>query len=317
LLRFLANGNLDPSFGTGGTVTTDFGDTDQANGVVVQPDGKIFVVGTTVTFDQISLSNISSFALARYNPDGSLDSMFGTGGKTTTDLGDHTDEAHAVVLQPEVVLNLLEALKQSVAHKATPARRKSVSLSVEATHSPASCRFPLVYDELRKLAAVRMAEEKPGHTLNATALVGAHGRPRSSTSVFQALADMMLEHPDLEVKMFLDIQRRPGDTTAESELVRRFATNFRNQEWPEARPVPTVFYDPRSLELSPPSRSCLHAKCVAVDRRLLFVSSANFTEAAQERNLEVGVLIHSPSVAEQLVNHFDTLLSAGVLQRAM
>jgi RNA polymerase sigma factor (TIGR02999 family) len=31
--------------------------------------------------------------------------------------------------------------------------------------------LPLVYDELRKLAAVRMAEEKPGHTLNATALV--------------------------------------------------------------------------------------------------------------------------------------------------
>jgi ECF sigma factor len=31
--------------------------------------------------------------------------------------------------------------------------------------------LPLVYDELRKLAALRMASEKPGHTLNATALV--------------------------------------------------------------------------------------------------------------------------------------------------
>src|SRR5262245_10345329 len=31
--------------------------------------------------------------------------------------------------------------------------------------------LPLVYDELRKLAAVRMAEEKPGQTLQATALV--------------------------------------------------------------------------------------------------------------------------------------------------
>jgi RNA polymerase sigma factor (TIGR02999 family) len=31
--------------------------------------------------------------------------------------------------------------------------------------------LPLVYDELRKLAAVRMAAEAPGHTLNATALV--------------------------------------------------------------------------------------------------------------------------------------------------
>ncbi len=31
--------------------------------------------------------------------------------------------------------------------------------------------LPLVYDELRKLAAARMAAENPGHTLNATALV--------------------------------------------------------------------------------------------------------------------------------------------------
>src|SRR6476660_6478731 len=31
--------------------------------------------------------------------------------------------------------------------------------------------LPLVYDELRKLAAARMAEEKPGQTLTATALV--------------------------------------------------------------------------------------------------------------------------------------------------
>ncbi len=31
--------------------------------------------------------------------------------------------------------------------------------------------FPLVYDELRKLAAARMAAENPGHTLDATALV--------------------------------------------------------------------------------------------------------------------------------------------------
>jgi RNA polymerase sigma factor (TIGR02999 family) len=31
--------------------------------------------------------------------------------------------------------------------------------------------LPLVYDELRKLAAARMAKENPGHTLDATALV--------------------------------------------------------------------------------------------------------------------------------------------------
>src|SRR5262245_1372035 len=37
--------------------------------------------------------------------------------------------------------------------------------------SAAEQLLPLVYDELRKLAAVRLAQEKPGQTLQATALV--------------------------------------------------------------------------------------------------------------------------------------------------
>src|SRR5262245_15791052 len=41
----------------------------------------------------------------------------------------------------------------------------------EGDPSAASELLPLVYDELRKLAAVKMAAESPGHTLNATALV--------------------------------------------------------------------------------------------------------------------------------------------------
>ena len=68
--------------------------------------------------------------------------------------------------------------------------------------------------------------------------------------------------------------------------------------------------------------SCLHAetdlpsrrKCIVVDNRSVFVSSANFTEAAQQRNLEVGLLIHSESLAEKLTRHFDTLLAECLLQ---
>src|SRR5205823_14601491 len=36
--------------------------------------------------------------------------------------------------------------------------------------------------------------------------------------VFEALADRMLNNPSLAVRMFLDIQRGPGDTSAPSEL---------------------------------------------------------------------------------------------------
>jgi phosphatidylserine/phosphatidylglycerophosphate/cardiolipin synthase-like enzyme len=53
-----------------------------------------------------------------------------------------------------------------------------------------------------------------------------------------------------------------------------------------------------------------------VDRREVFVSSANFTEAAHERNIEVGLLIHSSTLAERIVRHFEALLAEGVLKPA-
>ena len=57
----LRTGTLDASFGTGGTLTTDFaGATDQALSVVVQPDGKIVAAGTTF------VSGSFDFASARY-----------------------------------------------------------------------------------------------------------------------------------------------------------------------------------------------------------------------------------------------------------
>lgn len=78
-----------------------------------------------------------------------------------------------------------------------------------------------------------------------------------------------------------------------------------------------MFYDPRSLELAAEKRACLHAKCVVVDRRAVFVSSANFTEAAQERNIEVGLLIRSPALAEGIVRHFEMLVEAKALIAAL
>ena len=134
--------------------------------------------------------------------------------------------------------------------------------------------------------------------------------------VFQALADRMQQVPALRVRMFLDIQRAYGDTTVASLLVRRFAERFRTEQWPPDRPLPAVYYDPRSLDTDMERRACLHAKCVVVDRQHAYVSSANFTEAAQERNIEVGLLVRSRRLAEQLTNHFESLLAAGFLEEA-
>lgn len=133
-------------------------------------------------------------------------------------------------------------------------------------------------------------------------------------SVFKRLAERMEERPGLRVKLFLDIQRPPADTSLSAELVRRFAHRFRTQEWP-GETLPEVYYDPRSLEADTVKRSSMHAKCVVVDRRLALVTSANFTEAAQVRNVEVGALIRDGRFAARLATHFDILADVGLLRQ--
>lgn len=131
--------------------------------------------------------------------------------------------------------------------------------------------------------------------------------------VFQSLADRMREIPALEVRLFLDVQRGQGDKTVSAELITRFSQRFRQTQWPVDRPLPKVFFSPSSLALDQKQRTSLHAKCVVVDERDVFVSSANFTEAAQRRNIELGLFVDSPAIAEAVVRYFDGMLDAGLL----
>jgi phosphatidylserine/phosphatidylglycerophosphate/cardiolipin synthase-like enzyme len=131
--------------------------------------------------------------------------------------------------------------------------------------------------------------------------------------VFRELAARMDEVPGLRVQMFLDVRRPPNDPSSPSELVRAFAERFLEREWPGER-LPRLYYDPRSLEADPDGRASLHAKCVVVDNEQAFVSSANFTEAAQTKNIEVGVFLRSSPFARRLAEHFETLAAMHILQ---
>jgi uncharacterized delta-60 repeat protein len=97
--RYNSNGTLDGSFGKGGKVVFDFfGSFDQANGAVLQPDGKIIVVGSA-SYD--SNNRDIGFALARFNTDGSIDFGFGTGGRQITDFFGAGAKANSIVLQSD------------------------------------------------------------------------------------------------------------------------------------------------------------------------------------------------------------------------
>ena len=97
LARYHPDGALDISFDGDGWVTADFADNDDvASAVVVQPDGKILVAGSTT---------LGKAALARYRADGSLDASFGTAGLVTVDfVSDGSldwSTGNAVALQPD------------------------------------------------------------------------------------------------------------------------------------------------------------------------------------------------------------------------
>lgn len=96
LTRYNPDGSLDPTFGGDGIVFTDFvGGTDFASDLAVLLDGKIVAAGRT------SGSGTSDFALARYNPDGSLDAAFDGDGRITTDFVGEQDGANSVAIQAD------------------------------------------------------------------------------------------------------------------------------------------------------------------------------------------------------------------------
>ena len=135
--------------------------------------------------------------------------------------------------------------------------------------------------------------------------------------VFQALAERMTERPTLEVRMYLDIQRKAGDSTIPAELVKRFSLTFQKSQWPQSCRVPEIYYDPRGVAVDRTAAAALHAKCVVVDQQEVFVSSANFTEAGQHRNIEVGLLLTCPVIAERITGFFNRLVDEARLARVL
>ena len=117
IARFNADGTLDSglvgdatpgdSFGTGGLATTPFGTgNDAANGMALQSNGGIVVVGETMA------GTIKHIAIARYSTSGILDPGFGTSGKRDIYVGDGVG-ANAVAVQPDGRIVVVGTVAQS------------------------------------------------------------------------------------------------------------------------------------------------------------------------------------------------------------
>jgi uncharacterized delta-60 repeat protein len=129
-----AGGDLDPSFGVGGKVNTEFGgSTDIIEDIIVQPDGKIVAVGS----GRPSEDGRQHFALARYMPNGSLDASFGEGGRTATAFIEpqyDTSAAYAVALQTDgKIVAVGEAPAEGYYHSGFAIARYNTDGSLDAS----------------------------------------------------------------------------------------------------------------------------------------------------------------------------------------
>ncbi len=133
-------------------------------------------------------------------------------------------------------------------------------------------------------------------------------------SLFKILADRLDRDPSFQATLCIDVRRAHGETSLSQAIVRRFANQFACDEWPGDR-MPRVYYDPRSLEHTGRTTSALHAKCVVIDGREALVTSANFTEAAQQRNIELGLRVTSGGIPQRIEEHFTSLIQSRNLER--
>jgi uncharacterized delta-60 repeat protein len=101
LARYNSDGTLDPSFGTGGQVTTAIaGLNDGASRVALQGDGKIIVAGRSYIAGPDFTGDFHS-SLVRYDSSGTLDADFGTDGKVTMIFGGDSDGVSSIAVQPD------------------------------------------------------------------------------------------------------------------------------------------------------------------------------------------------------------------------
>jgi phosphatidylserine/phosphatidylglycerophosphate/cardiolipin synthase-like enzyme len=130
--------------------------------------------------------------------------------------------------------------------------------------------------------------------------------------VLGALADRMAAVVDLQVTLFLNVERKRGDVTHPADVVAKFAARFWSHGWPGER-RPRVYYDPRALALEEAGAGVLHAKVTVIDERRVFVTSANLTPRAMDQNVEAGLLVSDRDLARTTVARFQTLIDHGMV----
>ena len=141
--------------------------------------------------------------------------------------------------------------------------------------------------------------------------------------VFHQSADMLAPlavkldaNPDFRVKIIVDLSHQREQENEPLPIVaNRFRSRFLASHWPGTR-APEIWHDPRVFEAEDRTKAgVMHAKVVIIDAQAALVTSANFTEAAQNRNIEAGVIVRHGRHVCRLRAYFEGLIEAGHLRK--
>lgn len=131
---------------------------------------------------------------------------------------------------------------------------------------------------------------------------------------FDALVGAIRRHPALRVRCFAHVFTRGMPHVADA--LRAHDETLRALFGPSVRQR-VAFYRPSAALVAEAmaGRFSFHAKCVVADGHRVLVTSANFSTAAQERNVEVGLVLDDPRLAGRLTGLLDTLVTRGDMAR--
>lgn len=101
LLRYQVDGTLDPSFGTAGVVNATLGGNslDVLRAVALQANGGILVAG--MAKPAAGSTTAEDMGVRRYQPDGTVDTAFGSDGFVRVDIAGRVDDASTILVQPD------------------------------------------------------------------------------------------------------------------------------------------------------------------------------------------------------------------------
>ena len=130
-------------------------------------------------------------------------------------------------------------------------------------------------------------------------------------TTFEPVNDAMSGNNRLDVTLILHVEMSRQSLYGE-RAVAAFARDFWANKWPWPS-RPKVFFDPRGVAEHPMGRALQHSKCIVADLERVFITSSNYTESGQLRNIELGVLIRDETLATRVDGQFRSLIARGLL----